>query len=125
MRTHDLKEMVTRVDHSLTRDGVDNAHELHDLWHERAGAPATVPPELPATLADVPPALLERIFARADIVFSSPLTRAVQTAQIVLHDHPAVTRRGIVLLRAAREIKRALSLDSVGKVRPSHVFAPR
>jgi broad specificity phosphatase PhoE len=114
MRTKDLREMITRVDHSLTRDGVENANELHDLWQARRGGGRRTVCD-GDTLAELTDQQLEEGFAGVDLVFSSPLTRAVQTARIVLHDHPAVSRHGIVLLRAAREIKRALSLDSVGK----------
>ena len=66
-------------------------------------------------------------FLNASLLGSSPLTRAVQTAMLVLHGHPMLgsmeggaaggtERCKLTLLRAAREIKRGVgSLDSVGK----------
>ena len=106
--------MVTKRDHSLTREGIENAEELHALWKSKCGRQSELPVDL-VSLRDVTTERLEEGFAQVDIAFSSPLTRAVQTAQIVLRDHVAVEKRGIVLLRTAREIKRALSLDTVGK----------
>ncbi len=109
MRTKDVKEIITRVDHSLTREGIENAIDLHDMWHQHRPLHALFQEDSAAASFDgISTAQLEDEFVGADMVFSSPLTRAVQTAQLVLHDHPAVVRRGIVLLRAAREIKRAL-----------------
>jgi len=49
-------------------------------------------------------------------VYASPLTRAVQTALLALHDHPSVAKWGMKLLQSAREVKANLGgLDSVGK----------
>ena len=56
-------------------------------------------------------------FMGADVVFASPLTRAMQTAMIVLEDHHAVRHGGgIVALKSMRERKTRVGWDSVGKV---------
>eukprot|EP00048_Salpingoeca_helianthica_P000309 m.40751 g.40751 ORF g.40751 m.40751 type:complete len:503 (+) comp10390_c0_seq1:113-1621(+) len=53
-------------------------------------------------------------FVGAEAVLCSPLTRAVQTALVALHAHPTLTRRGLVLLPPARELKRSYAVDVVG-----------
>jgi hypothetical protein len=44
-------------------------------------------------------------FATAGVVFSSPLTRALQTAMLGLEGHRATSTDGITCLRSARELK--------------------
>mmetsp|Transcript_15161 Transcript_15161/g.49734 ORF Transcript_15161/g.49734 Transcript_15161/m.49734 type:complete len:503 (-) Transcript_15161:390-1898(-) len=56
-----------------------------------------------------------RAFLDAGMAFSSPLTRAVQTAVLALHKHPTLMTGGLTLLRAAREVKGMGGLDVVGK----------
>eukprot|EP01035_Chromulina_nebulosa_P019502 gene19502-25393_t len=50
----------------------------------------------------------------ADAVFSSPLTRAIETAFLCLDGHPAIEKRGLTLYSVIREVKRLGGLDSVG-----------
>lgn len=54
------------------------------------------------------------MFMHSDRVFSSPFTRAIQTALVSLQDHPSLTHQGIILYQMIREIKRIGGLDSVG-----------
>lgn len=54
-------------------------------------------------------------FLGADALFVSPLTRAIQTALLVLADHPTLKEKGLTLLRNLREIKKLGGFDTVGK----------
>jgi hypothetical protein len=53
-------------------------------------------------------------FLNADFCFASPLTRAVQTALLVMRDHPCVKNHGLTYLSNIRERKNAGGLDTVG-----------
>ena len=54
-------------------------------------------------------------FNNVQTVFTSPLTRASQTAIIGLNQLPIIKEKGITLLRTLREIKTIGGLDTVGK----------
>lgn len=54
------------------------------------------------------------LFMHADGVYSSPLTRALETAVVALEDHPALLSNGLTLYSVVREIKRIGGLDTVG-----------
>jgi hypothetical protein len=58
-------------------------------------------------------------FMRASRVISSSLTRALQTALVVLHDHPAVANQpGYLMMRPeCRELKNTLGLDTMSAFR--------
>lgn len=60
-----------------------------------------------------------RTFMRASRVISSSLTRALQTALVVLHDHPAVADQpGYLMMRPeCRELKNTLGLDTMSAFR--------
>lgn len=86
-------------DHGLNEAGVSESRDLNRRWREAAsGSPA------------------ERAWARATRVYSSPLTRAVTTAAVALHGHPALEGDGgrLVLLSSAREVKGIGGMDCVG-----------
>eukprot|EP00598_Pedospumella_elongata_P005723 CAMPEP_0184980830 /NCGR_PEP_ID=MMETSP1098-20130426/10714_1 /TAXON_ID=89044 /ORGANISM="Spumella elongata, Strain CCAP 955/1" /LENGTH=577 /DNA_ID=CAMNT_0027504313 /DNA_START=415 /DNA_END=2148 /DNA_ORIENTATION=- len=55
-----------------------------------------------------------KLFMRADIVYASPLTRALQTALASMCGHPALTKHKLTLYSIIREIKRIGGLDTVG-----------
>jgi len=50
----------------------------------------------------------------ADAVWSSPLTRTIQTTLVALQGHPMLRKNGIILSADAREIKGQMSRDSIG-----------
>ena len=53
-------------------------------------------------------------FLASQIVFASPLTRAIETALLTCQDHPKLTSDGLTLLRNLREVKNFGSVDTVG-----------
>eukprot|EP00916_Digyalum_oweni_P026284 GHVL01043200.1.p1 GENE.GHVL01043200.1~~GHVL01043200.1.p1 ORF type:complete len:445 (-),score=86.48 GHVL01043200.1:26-1360(-) len=52
-------------------------------------------------------------FINAELIFSSPLARALQTALLTLEHHPRMRSDGLSLLSDAREIKNPGSFDTV------------
>ena len=87
---------MAHFDHGLDKSGVEQCSAFHAKLSE-AGLPA------------------ENAFKRADVIFSSPLTRAVQTAVLALRGHETFSSKGMVLCRNIREVKRTLvSFDTVG-----------
>jgi broad specificity phosphatase PhoE len=55
-----------------------------------------------------------RSFLQADAVYCSPLTRALQTALVLLEGHPALELGGLTLASSIREVKALGGMDSVG-----------
>ncbi|KAJ1440297.1 hypothetical protein B484DRAFT_466781 [Ochromonadaceae sp. CCMP2298] len=55
-----------------------------------------------------------RLFMRSDVVISSPLTRAVQTACAAMWGHSALTKNDLTLYSIIREVKRPGGLDTIG-----------
>jgi len=55
-----------------------------------------------------------RSFLQADVVYCSPLTRALQTALVLLEGHPALELGGLTLASSIREVKALGGMDSVG-----------
>jgi broad specificity phosphatase PhoE len=124
-KEHDVGGLLA-LDHALTAEGVRQAMELAAFWQRVCHAPHDPAPPDPAP----PPAAgasaraededaerragLLRAFLDADAVYSSPLTRAVQTALAALEGHPALARRPVTLWAGLREVKTAGGLDSVG-----------
>ena len=86
-------------DHPLSAEGVAQAQRLRDAWQRLASQ--------------------EPDFLRAQHVFSSPLTRALQTCTIGLRGHPlfsaeAPAAPSLRLLASAREVKTLVGLDTIG-----------
>uniref|UniRef100_A0A7S3Z7A3 SH3 domain-containing protein n=1 Tax=Lotharella globosa TaxID=91324 RepID=A0A7S3Z7A3_9EUKA len=100
-----VMNMMKKVDHGLSNDGRLQAERLSE--------------KLKAAL-DVPPGegseYLER-FMEADAVYSSPLTRALQTAVIALQHHPKLRdpRSTLKVLSSARERRNFGGRDTQGK----------
>eukprot|EP01033_Poteriospumella_lacustris_P001364 gene1364-995_t len=55
-----------------------------------------------------------KLFLHADAIYSSPLTRALQTAVLTMNGHPATKTYGMTLMSTIREVKRIGGLDTVG-----------
>lgn len=55
-----------------------------------------------------------KLFMHADKVYSSPLTRALETAVLSMEGHPALLAQGLTIYSVIREVKRIGGLDTVG-----------
>lgn len=86
-------------DHALNHEGIEQAESLNALYR--------------AARENGSSNSLEQQFFNADQVFSSPLTRALQTCLLGLETHPAMAK-GVTLLASAREKKGQGGLDTVG-----------
>eukprot|EP01066_Platyproteum_vivax_P006476 Platyproteum_vivax@DN2269_c0_g1_i1.p1 len=100
--------MLTKIDHPLSHEGFAQAQKLSSKIEEVLKGERT-----PSSTT----AILEKEFIDSELVFCSPLARAVQTGIVALHNLPQVKNEGIQLLSDAREIKNAGSLDSVASTR--------
>jgi hypothetical protein len=92
-------------DHPLEPLGVQQAKMGNAQWKETTGES-----QLNRSLTAG-----ELAFTQVSAAFSSPLTRAVQTACLYLEDHPVLKRGPMRLLSSVREIKGIGGLDTVGK----------
>ena len=102
-----IKGMISQYDHELTANGIEQAMSLNDRWHEarrKEEQTAGADPDIDAFLA-------------APCIFSSPLTRAIQTSLVACEGHPSLSREGsrLTLLRNLREVKNFGSFDAVGR----------
>ena len=113
-------------DHPLTLEGSQQATELREKWETaRLEVVGATPPLIDLGEEGNRPPLDRwlKAFLSARVVLSSPLTRAVQTAVLALHKHPALDAKGLRLLRSAREVKGSMgSLDSIGKAVGSEII---
>ena len=98
-------------DHPLNTVGVDQCVSFNRRW--RALADGTVKSKAPLGSLQKH---FEDGFTACQAVFTSPLTRAVQTAMIALDGHPALESAPIICMRSAREIKGVGGRDCLGKV---------
>ena len=55
------------------------------------------------------------MFFKCYKIFSSPLTRAIETALVTCEGHSSLQQNGLILLRNLREQKNIGSFDTVGK----------
>lgn len=90
------------TDHELNIVGINQAIEFNKRWKE--SQPENFPPPLSDHI---------QMFREADQAIASPLSRAVQTALITLHGHPALSK-GLTLSRLIREQKNTGGFDTVG-----------
>lgn len=113
-----VNNMLTQYDHELTLIGIDQAVKFNKKWKElkqQVDNNSNLISE--ENKSDV------KTFLSASLIFSSPLTRALQTTLLTCEDHPAITNldnhndilKGITLLRNLREVKSGKgSFDTVG-----------
>jgi len=85
-------------DHPLNKEGVEQAQRLQKKSMQSEKKESS-----------------EELFFQATQIYSSPLTRALQTALISLYEHPTLTTKGLQLLRSCREIKNICGFDTKGK----------
>eukprot|EP00300_Choanocystis_sp_HF-7_P003159 c12383_g1_i1.p1 GENE.c12383_g1_i1~~c12383_g1_i1.p1 ORF type:complete len:421 (-),score=9.00 c12383_g1_i1:14-1276(-) len=104
----DIVGMVSQVDHPLNDLGCNQAISFNEAWKK-------IPQE---SLTEI-----QKTFLKADRIFSSPLTRTVQTCLLTMEGHPAFGNKGLTLLRNLREIKNLGGLDTVGKEVGEYIYA--
>jgi len=97
-----LSQML-HFDHGLDENGIQAARELNQTWKKQLTSPDN----------DIMRDLMKR-FIEAGTIYSSPLTRALSTALLVLQDHPSLASQELHLLSNAREVKNLGGLDTVG-----------
>ena len=120
---YNLMQMMAYIDHPLNNVGVAQSIQLNHRW--RAGPAPNLDCSNRKPNGGRPSGADHEArggndhdvydIRRAQRIYCSPLTRAVQTALLACHKHPAMAH-GIVLLRHLREKKNSTrSLDTVGK----------
>uniref|UniRef100_A0A7S0CWA6 C2 domain-containing protein n=1 Tax=Amorphochlora amoebiformis TaxID=1561963 RepID=A0A7S0CWA6_9EUKA len=92
---------LIHFDHVLTLKGIRQSINLKEFWTHLL-KDNSMDPEL-------------QNFLNADMVLSSPLTRALQTCLLSLEGHPTVKEKGVTLCRHLREIKSLGGFDAKGK----------
>jgi broad specificity phosphatase PhoE len=99
--------MVQQYDHELTETGLQQAISFHRRWKFAL----TTSHENENEIHDY------QLFNQAKGIYSSPLTRAIQTALLTCEGHPAFqsSQRKLILLSSLREIKNFGSFDTVGR----------
>jgi len=107
-REFDLLTAFGIIDHGLTKLGAQQAEELRQKLKE---------PQFART--DNP---MYTGFYNANKVYSSPLTRAVESAVLALRDHPQVKNDGIHLLADAREKRSLMGMDCTGQFRGKDII---
>lgn len=88
-------------DHPLSKEGIDQSRTFNEAWSKLAEDGSDE-------------ARRQQEFRQVTTVFSSPLTRAVQTCLLAMRGHPALGAGPVRLLECAREVNSVGGVDSVG-----------
>jgi broad specificity phosphatase PhoE len=102
-RDKDVGGLLKQYDHELTTLGIQQASSFNSKWKEQQSTKHQKDDDITT-------------FLNATKIFSSPLTRAIETALLTCEDHPALKTNGLTLLRNLREKKNIGSFDTVGQV---------
>ena len=108
-------------DHPLSLTGIAQAQRLGEKWKASVTAGPTCEDDRSEDddgVSDETSKAQEYTsdFLQVERVFTSPLTRTIQTALLGLEGHPTVKSSGLTLLRNLREIKKLGGLDTKGVV---------
>ena len=124
-RDSNLIKLIGDYDHPLNSQGVKQAVHLNQQWKQKCSVPL-IPGMFPGVNKSHQnqrkhiKSQLEKAhqtFLNAEIIISSPMTRACQTALVSLQGHPALANKPLLLFRNLREKKGSIrSLDCVGSV---------
>ncbi|CAK0880343.1 unnamed protein product [Prorocentrum cordatum] len=95
-------------DHPLSKEGIAQSRAFNEAWSKPTEA-WSKPTEDGSDAAR-----WQQDFRQVTSVFSSPLTRAVQTCLLALRGHPALGAGPVRLLECAREVNSVGGVDSVG-----------
>lgn len=93
----DVVEMWSKTDHPLTLKGIEQSIDLNKKIKN----------------ADIQDENVKD-FLSVDAIFTSPLSRAAQTAFISLSEHPKIKESGLILLANCREFKSIGGRDCTG-----------
>lgn len=104
-----LWKMFSQTDHPLSETGVAQASTANRNWQKQHLAMKGGLKALSTSQDD-----WVRAFLNAGRVYSSPLTRAVETCLLSLRGHPTLKQRGVSLISSAREVKNLGGQDTVG-----------
>lgn len=107
-QAHEFGKMLA-YDHALNKVGINQACTLNTSWGEEKKKHDSKEHN-----SSNNPGTLVTQFLEADQVFTSPLTRALQTCLLALENHPCVASNGVTLLPSVRERKGRGGLDTVG-----------
>lgn len=142
-----IKGMLSQYDHELTNLGIDQATNFNAAWksacydaglsldsqqcsgtENHSGNNDTKSSEMSVGATDLGSDIAT--FLSAQAIFSSPLTRAIQTALLTCEDHPLLrdpSSPGLTLLRTLREVKCIGCFDTVGRFTgddiPQHIHS--
>jgi len=108
-REFDLYTAFGIIDHGLTKKGAEQADELNKKMDEIKWK--------------IRPEPMYQAFFGAKKVYSSPLSRAAESAVIGLRNHPHVKAHGIQLLADAREKRTMMGMDCTGQFRGSKIIS--
>lgn len=104
-----LHKMYKQIDHPLNEEGITQALHLNECWKEqRDGDQAQN-----AQSAHSKDSKDFTDFMASQIIYTSPLCRATQTAILSLLDHPCLESKGLCYARNLREIKTAGGADTM------------
>lgn len=103
---HNIEDMVKEHDHGLSEEGKAQAEGLatRSISEEYSKDPSV------------------QTFNNAGVIYSSPLTRAIQTGMIGMKHHKTMSSKGVVLHRDVREIKKPGGLDTVGMAKGADII---
>ena len=106
----DVGGLLKQFDHELTSLGVKQASLFNEKWKKDQATAKNSSKDMDKNkVEDV------NTFLSATKIFSSPLTRAIETALVTCEGHPALKKHGLKLLRHLREKKNIGSFDTVGQ----------
>jgi len=110
-------KMASGRDHPLNHVGIQQAISLNRRWKATKQRQNIQPEDLSegGTFGAEPLEADNEAFFNADLILSSPLTRALQTCLLGLADHRVLNEKGLTLQRQLREVKNRIGWDALGK----------
>jgi len=109
--------MASQRDHALNDIGIEQARALNRRWKATRDGRDIKSDDVPKGMSygEEPTTEDEKAFFEAELIYSSPLTRALQTCLLALEDHPTILEKGVKLQRQLREVKNRIGWDALGK----------
>lgn len=98
-------ETLDRIDYPMSSKGIQHVRDLAKEWQLEEAAEETDGAAAPLTKQQKLEKQALDDWMKIDRVFSSPMTRAVQSSLLLMEKHPSLKKDRMVLLAAARDIK--------------------